>query len=110
MRETPPPTEEQRELQLLQYQLSETSRTVGEYARKVVFPAFEEALTQGIVAHLGVSANTDPRPKVAAWIGLALLVTARTRWLEHPEESYSDTVEDVIKALETITDEGFGDP
>jgi len=65
----------------LAHDLKQSNNSVGDYERKVVLPEFEAIVAAAVAERLGVDAQDDPRPGMAASLGIATMHRAKQRWL-----------------------------
>lgn len=86
--------------------MAEQGGSVGAYERQQIMPAWEAMISDVMARRLGVDPEVDPRPGIAAAVGIAVVGRAKQRWLQAGEDArLGDFFDEAFAALVSVTRE-----
>ncbi len=71
-----------REEHLRRARMAESGAGIAAYQQSVLVPQWEDAFTDALAARIGVSADTDLRPRLLAGVALAALAAVGRVWMD----------------------------
>lgn len=96
--------ETQKERMLLMREMTEASRTIGNYENEVLFPTIEEVIAGTLAERMGVDVNKDMKPCIYAGVTIVAVKTARDMWLSQKGKKlfrqFVDEAFDIVLNLE----------
>lgn len=92
--------ETQKERMFMMKEMTQSSRTIGNYEKEVLFPTIEEEIAGALVDHMGVNKQNDMRPCIYAGITIAAISTARDVWVaSEDKKQFREYVEEAFNIV-----------
>ncbi len=91
--------------------MADENADIGNYERQQIMPAWEAMIAEVMASRLGVDPEQDPRPGIAAAVGVAVVSRAKQRWLKAGEGArLAAYLDDGFEALFELTREAAEAP
>lgn len=95
--------ETQKERMFLMKEMTQSSRTIGNYEKEVLYPTIERTVAEALARHMDVDIKKDMRPCIYAGITVAAVNAARDEWVESKDKKqFREYVEEAFDIVLNI--------